>query len=283
MNWDCACWQNALANNEPIRLNDELALHLADCAACAVALAERQGVTAVVRRALANDGVAPAALRRRIRQQLHQPPSLWQRIVAWFDDLNNGWAVAFATALLLVTVGVATVTYRKASSPANELARVNFASADLVGNARVLKVGLGHHQHCAVERDYSSGPLSFAQMAEDVNSEWVDLIPLVTSHIPADYSVMMAHRCQFEGREFIHLIMSNHRTVVSLALTHKNGEAFDAPTALAQMRDGNYSVAGFETQRYLGYVVSGLDVQQNLQLAIRIAPFVREFVARREG
>lgn len=81
------------------------------------------------------------------------------------------------------------------------------------------------------------------------------------------------------------------QTLLSLTLTRKNGEAFDqrnvsaiAQTAsdlpLHQMRAQNLSVAGFETRDYLGYAVSGLDQSNHLQLAVALAPAVRDWLAR---
>jgi hypothetical protein len=279
-------------------LATELTQHLGECAECAAAVAQRQSTTAALRRAMANDEDAPAALRARIRRELHpgqtMAQTLWQRLRAWFEELNHSWMLATATASLLLVAASATVAYRKAPAPASDLARVNYEQPTGEHNAHLLKIGFGNHLHCAVESDYSSVPLSFAQMAEAMGDEWIDLVPLVTANVPADYRVMIAHHCQFEGRQFIHLTLSNQQTLLSLLLTRKHGEAleaFDAQRAIAQiagtslhqMRERNYSVAGFETAAYLGYVVSGLDERQNLQLAFRLVPAVREFVARRES
>jgi hypothetical protein len=298
MDGDCRRLENALAKNEPMPLSDELAKHLGECAACSTLLTRRQSTTAALRRAMANDEDAPAALRARIRRELHpgqtMAQTLWQRLRAWFEELNHSWMLATATASLLLVAASATVAYRKAPAPASDLARVNYEQPTGEHNAHLLKIGFGNHLHCAVESDYSSVPLSFAQMAEAMGDEWIDLVPLVTANVPADYRVMIAHHCQFEGRQFIHLTLSNQQTLLSLLLTRKHGEAleaFDAQRAIAQiagtslhqMRERNYSVAGFETAAYLGYVVSGLDERQNLQLAFRLVPAVREFVARRES
>jgi hypothetical protein len=277
-----------------MRLTKEMAQHLGECAGCAAALARRQSTTAALRRAMANDEGASAALRARIRQQLRQPHTRWQRVRAWFEGLNHSWMLATATASLLLMAISATVAYRKVATPANDLARVNYEQPASEHNVRLLKIGFGNHLHCAVERDYSSGPHSFAQMAEAMGDEWIDLVPLMTANVPTDYRVMIAHHCQFEGRQFIHLTLSNQQTLLSLLLTRKHGEAleaFDAQRAIAQvagttlhqMRERNYSVAGFESKAYLGYVVSRLDERQNLQLAFRLVPAVREFVARRES
>ncbi|NOT64370.1 MAG: hypothetical protein HOP19_29480 [Acidobacteria bacterium] len=281
MDFNCAHFQYALTHHEPIQINDALALHLDDCFACAEALAARQGIKPVLQRALASDDAAPAALRARIRRELRQPPTVWQSARLWFGGFNNSWVIAATTAGLLVTLGVASWVRRTPSLETTQLARETTVNKN---NARLLKIGFGNHRHCAVERDYSAGPHSFAQMAEAIGNDWIDLVRLTKEHVPVDYRVMIAHRCEVEGREFIHLILSNQQTLLSLTLTRKQGEVFDsAGVALQQMREQNYSVAGFETAAYLGYVVSGLTAEQNWQLAVRLAPAVKEFVARREG
>ena len=289
MNFDCVSIQTALAKNEPLKISDELAQHLSECAACAALLEARQGVKSALQSALANDDAAPVALRVRIRRELHQPQTIWQRVISCFDGLNDRWMLAAATAALLTTVGSVSWTLRQQSLSANDIASFGHAATVTEHNVRILKIGWGNHQYCAVERDYSAGPHSFAQMAQAMGDEWIDLVPLIKERVPADYRVMMAHHCEVAGREFIHLILSNQQTLLSLALTHKNGEAFEVQSALTQsaglhqMREQNYSVAGFETATYLGYVVSGLAAEPNLQLAMRLAPAVKEFVTRRES
>ena len=105
MKFNCARIQTALANNEPlrmpIRINDELAQHLSECADCAALLDARQGVKAALQSALANDDAAPVALRARIRRELSQPQNRWHRALSWFDGLNKSWMLATAAATLM--------------------------------------------------------------------------------------------------------------------------------------------------------------------------------------
>lgn len=290
MNYDCERIQIALKNNEPLVINNDLALHLSGCPDCVAILDTQQGVKPFLQRAMANGDVAPAALRARIRRDLHQPQPVWQRLRAWFDGLNRGWMIAAATAILLVTGGVS-LARKQQWFGANDIVSFNRSATVTEHNAQILKIGFANHQHCAVARDYSAGPRSFAQMAEAMGGDWIDLVALTKEHVPADYRVMIAHHCKLGGRQFIHLILSNQQTLLSLVLTRKNGEAFDAQQAIAQiadvglhqMREQSYSVAGFETSAYLGYVVSGLAAEENMHLVLRLAPAVKEFVMRRES
>jgi hypothetical protein len=160
-------------------------------------------------------------------------------------------------------------------------------------NAELFNVGMGDHIHCALHRDFSSGPRSFERMARDLGPDYIDLVPLVKDHAPQDYTMMVGHRCDYKGRNFIHLILTNQKTILSIILTKKNGEAFDksalatvlqssgAPLYRARLQD--QEIVGFETRDYVAYVVSGLPQEDHLQLASGLAPSVRVFLARLEG
>ena len=111
--------------------------------------------------------------------------------------------------------------------------------------------------------------------------------------LPADYLVAVGHRCHYQGREFIHLIMRTQEDVVSLVITRKNGEAFptDGVAAIVQVAGGpiyqaawaNQQVAGLETRDHLVFVVSNETSDANLQIATRLAPSVRDLLARLES
>ncbi|MCI0665785.1 MAG: hypothetical protein L0220_32410, partial [Acidobacteria bacterium] len=149
------------------------------------------------------------------------------------------------------------------------------------------------HIHCALHRDFSAGPRSFERMSHDLGPEYIGLIPSVKERVPQDYTLMVGHRCDFKGRNFVHLILTNQKTILSVILTKKNGETFDknavaavmqasgAPLYRARLQD--QEVVGFETRDYLAYVVSGLPQDEHLRLASSLTPSVRNFLGRLEG
>jgi hypothetical protein len=110
--------------------------------------------------------------------------------------------------------------------------------------------------------------------------------------VPAGYEIVVAHKCHVNKREFVHLVLKKHTEILSLAITKKNGETFpqsamaamleSAGVRLYEARLENYEVTGFETKDYLGFVVSSLDKEDNLQIASSIAPAVRDFLAKLE-
>jgi anti-sigma factor (TIGR02949 family) len=260
--------------------------HLASCSACAEALEARQRVKQALKEAITNDEGAPAALRNRILKEIgqHSAPAANRNYRQWW--------LAAAAALLLCAVGFGLLRWsNQQHAPAADLASLTETASE--PNARVLKIGLGDHVHCAVGRDYSAGPRSFERMAQEMGPDFINLVPLVRERVPADYAVMIAHQCKFEGRSFVHLILSNQQTLLSLVLTKKNGEAFDqnnvgaivqaSGVPLHQMSAQNLAVAGFETRDYLAFVVSNLDTNNNLQIATKLAPAVRDFLAKLAG
>ena len=76
----------------------------------------------------------------------------------------------------------------------------------------------------------------------------------------------------------------NNGAIVSLVITEKNNESFAQPDAVAVLRasgvpiyrdrQGTLEIAGFESDKYLAYVVSNLDRTANLDVASVIAPVI---------
>ncbi len=130
-------------------------------------------------------------------------------------------------------------------------------------------------------------------MSRKLGPEYIGLVSLAKERVPSEFDVVVAHQCTFNGRRFIHLILKNQETVLSLAITRKEGEVFplnglraamnvsDVP--LYKSRIQNMEVAGFETRDYLAFVVSDLREKENSQIASSLAPAVRDFLSKLEG
>ena len=79
---------------------------------------------------------------------------------------------------------------------------------------------------------------------------------------------------------------------VSVILTHKQGESYPAGGSaktiesfgvkLHQAQLDGFQVAGFETNQYLGFFVSGLGAQENLHVASKLAPVLRNHLTKLE-
>jgi hypothetical protein len=159
--------------------------------------------------------------------------------------------------------------------------------------ASILKIGVGDHIHCAIDSQFSKRRSTLEEMSQRLGPEYIGLVSLAKEKVPAEFEIVVAHRCSFNGRKFVHLILKNRETVLSLAITRKEGEAFPSSglqaalkasaVPLHKSRIQNMEVAGFETRDYLAFVVSDLGEKENTLIASSLAPAVQEFLAKLEG
>jgi hypothetical protein len=117
--------------------------------------------------------------------------------------------------------------------------------------------------------------------------KYKDLVPIVSAAAPTDYQILMGHQCDYGGRRYVHLALSNGKNLMSLVIARKeHGESLAglAPALRAsgvsvyQAAAQQYQVAGFETADYLAFLVSDLNARDNLQLATNLAPSVHAFL-----
>ncbi len=215
----------------------------------------------------ADSEAVPPHLAARVRAAVHEAhtPRVRQR---WF------WpALAMATA----TVLLATFLVMRRQENAY-IAGFNLPS--------ILRVGFGDHMHCTMLRKQRTSPKALEEMKAEVGPAYAGLIPAVVAHVPANYQVLDAHKCHFQGREFIHLVMANGERYLSVVVARQQaGETFAAQNlvpALAQsgirfyqQGTGRFEVAGFESGQHLVYVVSDLPGEQNRQLMMAMAGDLR--------
>src|SRR5207247_5318112 len=94
---------------------------------------------------------------------------------------------------------------------------------------------------------------------------------------------VQVHRFTADQLQYIHVIVTGGKgAIVSLVITEKRGESFAQADAVAVInasglpiyrdRQGILEVAGFESDKYLAYVVSNLNHNSNLNVASTIAP-----------
>jgi len=105
--------------------------------------------------------------------------------------------------------------------------------------------------------------------------------------------MVQGHRCTANHRQYIHLILTGDKgAIVSLVITEKRGESLAQADAVAVInasglpiyrdRQGILEIAGFESDKYLAYVVSNLNHDSNLNVASTIAPLVYSHLHRLE-
>jgi hypothetical protein len=157
-------------------------------------------------------------------------------------------------------------------------------------NTQLLKIGLDDHVQCAVDMDFANRVFTEEEMRKTLAAEFGDLVTAVKQKAPENYRLVVGHRCKANGREFVHLILKSPQTTLSLVMTRKDGESFTrdelaavlessgAPIYEARLKD--LEVAGFETRDYFGFVISNLGRSDHLQMALTLAPTIREFLTK---
>ena len=150
---------------------------------------------------------------------------------------------------------------------------------------KLFRIGADDHVHCAiagvyprqtqrVQMELGLGP--FAPMLQPVLDQ--------AGGLP----VVSAHRCTAEGRNYVHIILRQDRTLISVVLTRRmQGDTFPraigvrtvhaADITIHEGMSENYSVAGFQSGDFLAYIVSNLPDGQNNDLAVRLAPVIRKY------
>jgi len=272
-----------VSNELLVETNHEVLRHLEGCPACSAELEARARLRASLKSAVKSQAVPPE-LQARVREKIRHQQSRGWRDAGW-----QRWALATA-ACVTVAVGL-WVTYSREALPAlsdrtAQKAYIQRASASL---AAVLQVGLGDHIHCSVFRKYPKTPPAANEMQEKLGPAYQGLLPVVRAAMPAGYRIIMAHQCNYAGRQYIHLTLENNGRLLSLVITRRNaGESMEGlPAAgqpsgvsIYQSAAGSYQVAGFEAGDFLAYIVSDLKGKANLLIASSLAPGVREFLRK---
>ncbi len=277
-----------ISNELLVETTHEVLKHIENCPACAAELNASTRLRTRLKSAV-NAQSVPPELQVRISEQIRGGRSRSWFAARWFWTGWTQWAVAMATGL--VVCGGIWLNYSRDRMPAladrpAQNVYIQKVSATL---AAVLKVGLGDHIHCAVFRKYPQNPPPVEQMEADLGPAYQGLLPVVRAAVPNGYRVIMAHECSYAGRKFIHLTLEKRGELLSLVIARRNsGESLaglspaSQPSGIPIYQSGaeRYQVAGFEAGNFLAYVVSELKSQANLQIAVNLAPGVREFLMK---
>ncbi|MFN7924378.1 MAG: hypothetical protein U0Q16_30020 [Bryobacteraceae bacterium] len=260
--------------------------HTETCAQCAELYAGELRMRTAVRDA-ARTEMMPPELRVQISERLRATPSRG----SWFSMPQ--WALV-AASLALVT-GTAWYALHDTHPVLYEVSAAEQETFIQKVSARVaplFRAGLQDHLHCAVARKYPQAYPKPDQLKpqQQLGPEFEPLKPIVRDLVPAHYNLVLAHRCGYKDRRFVHFVFRDSVKQISVILSQKQtGETYAnsglAPVlqefgqGLYQARVSHYTINGFETREYLGYVVSDLG-QENMELAAKIAPKVAEYLNR---
>lgn len=274
-----------LSNELSVETSLEVLNHLDRCPRCTEELAARQQVKEALNRVLARQDPAPPHLRQKILKEIRPKSS------------RKYWWAAAAAALLLIgnLQLIRWLNSRQITESASRTSPNHLVSAH---NAELLKIGIDDHIHCALSRNFSEGPRSSERMAREMETEYAELVPIVKDRVSPDYIIMVAHHCEFKGRNYVHLILTGQKAILSIVFTRKkSGESFDrsdltpisntsltaSGTSLYRSRLQDQNAIGFESRDHLAYVVSNLPEEDHFKLASSLAPSLKSFLSQLEG
>jgi hypothetical protein len=278
-----------LDNELLVETNHEVLRHLSVCPDCTKALDARARLKLTVKRAVEQE-TAPAVLLESIQSRIRGRRS-------FFDFDLRQWALAAAAMVILVAGSIVAVRTSYIFAPVITASQDSFQLISAEAQ-ELMRVGLVDHVHCALVLGKWKELLSFEHMRQEtghgaLGPEFIGLVPLVHEKLGRDFQVIQGHRCVANHREYVHVILTgNNGIILSLVITEKNGEAFDhadiaatvqaSRVPLYRANEGQLQIVGFETNRYLVYVVSNLDRDGNLKVASSLALPVYEYLHRLE-
>ena len=270
-----------LSNELSVETNHEVMKHLEACAACSQDLETRMRVKNLLRRAVQSDS-APPVLRQRIEGRIRASEPSFS-----FLSFSPRWALA-AAAVAVILGGVMAVRWRTNRLYDDAGAQAAYIRAVGARLPRIQTVGLADHLHCAVFRRFPQEYPAEAVAAQQLGPQFVQLVSIVKERMPGEYRVVMAHRCSYAGRHYVHFVLKSDSNLLSLVITEKQpGESFSRMEASSgsevsvpvyEVAAKRFEVAGFESQGYLAFIVSDLDGKNNLQIAENLAPLVAGFL-----
>jgi predicted anti-sigma-YlaC factor YlaD len=273
-----------ISNELLVETNHDVLRHLESCRECAAEADARARLRERLRGAVRSQS-APVELPALVREKIRTEESRKTSGFAWAR-----WSFVGAGATL-AACAVLWVNFASEPLPAigDRPAQNAYIQKISARMSAVLKVGLGDHLHCSVFRRKSKNVPAVAQMEKELGPSFKGLLPVVGAAVPQGYRIVMAHRCGYLKRDFIHLTLEKDGSLMSLVITRKqDGETLEglAPATtqggvpMYQSAAAGYRVAAFDAGSFFAYVVSDLRPKANLQVASAMAPAVRDLLMR---
>ena len=259
-----------LSSELMVETTGEVARHLENCAGCASELESRMRVRSALRQAALRQTPPPAlsqAIHDRLRRS--QPGAL-------VGFRLNTWALAVAATVIVMIGGTG----------GQHLLRQR---RERQAVKSILALGVSDHVDCALrEHNYPDTPRSAEQLRQRLGPECAGLLPVVEEALPG-FQVLEAHICSLPGnpRKYVHFIARGEGTILSIIFSQRDGRSLPEggpltphSSSLYQARLQNVDVAGFQSEKYFGFVVSDLGQDRVIHIARDLAPPVREALDR---
>lgn len=228
-------------------------------------------------------------LRRAVRN-VPAPPDLEIRIGERLVSSRPRRALWMMPAAVAAAAAVALlVSYSQGDFRWTPASRESYIASVSYRVVSMMRIGLGDHISCAVFRKYPGHPPAPAEFKDDLGPQFAGLVDVVRDHVPREYRLMMAHRCSYHGRQFVHLTWKNGDHLLSLMITRRApGERFDASGLLPALQESGipiyqqgvqrFRISAFESGDDLVYLISDLPQRQNSAVMLAMAPGIRDFL-----
>jgi len=262
-----------------VETNQDIINHLGKCEACSRALEDRRRVRLLLQRAVDKEPV-PSGLEAKITSGIHG-----RNIRRWFGwRLNSLW---IAPASILALILIALIFFSRSGEYPSPSAIAFSGRVTSDRGMQLVNVGLQDHISCAIDHKMKDRTFTVDQMKEGLGPVYSGLLSIVQQKIKRGYTVVVAHRCSFNGRDYIHFILKNDENkIVSVVLTAKSSPGYGVfnsdpktpvPTVYVSYVKG-YNVASFETKDYVGFVISDIGEDENMYLGFDLSRPIRDYL-----
>jgi hypothetical protein len=274
-----------LSNELLVETNHEVIKHLEGCVECSAELNERARVRSLLRDAVRREA-APARLEQAIRARVRESSG---------RSFSPGYRWLAVAAAVVICVGVwGTLRIRQDRIYDDVEAQNSIIRTVAAKVSHTLGIGLKDHIHCSVYRRFKRGETPTVKEVAEKMEDYAGLAPIVAGRVPEDYRLVLAHRCEYMRRDYVHLTFKRGSSLMSLVITRRQaGESFQADRLLPALLESDipiyrasadrYQIAGFESRDHLVYVVSDMGSLDNLTLTAKLAAPVKDFLADLEG
>lgn len=244
-----------------VETNHSIGQHVADCTSCRIDFAARralrnQMVSAVARSdAFEVDPVFSNRLEARLKAEALKLSS-WQKFFVR--------VMVPVMALLVVAVGFG-VYYLSTAGGRRNVADISIGQ----GLTEIAHIVSGDHRHCGLARLEQWEAMAARDYPRKEEFTEKMLRP-IKADFSSDVEMLSVHDCQFEGKQFTHVVLKRGQRVVSLFLDRADGlpeQDGGAESAIISALSDGLQVASFVKNARNIFVVSDMSEEENLKLA----------------
>ena len=295
-----------LADELLVETNHDVLRHLENCAGCRAELAAHRELRMRLRSAVRNspDSQINAAFRARLTANLRETalrPTFWERVKA--SQLFNFKSLALAACLLTAaTLGVFLLNRPQANqntainNPAvspniiQPTAEASLPETAFAAWQETAEKAVGDHKNCAIKFRLAEHPITLDQAAEKYGRFNKNLDQVVQASIkesaseksPLKIEFLAAHSCIFQGRRFAHIVLRYRKSVVSVLVSEPEFPGSGDP-AIKSQSQGAIQLAGFHAGNHAVFVVSDLNIDDNMMIAKMIQPYISRHIEQIEA